>query len=101
MVIFKLEQEDLDPPPPYIEDDDYDVYMFYPSISSQILIPVHGAPFVPFEATDSPILAPEGSNNFLPAYRSSASGDESQSLDELGIVLCCLPVRVSSIFLSY
>ena len=99
MVIFKLEPEDLDPPPPYIEDEDYDVYLFYPSISTCVLVPVDGAPVLSLEATNGLAPATNTSEDLSPAYTSLASDVDSQSLDELDVVSCCLPVRSSSVFL--
>ncbi|GJE99649.1 hypothetical protein PsYK624_159200 [Phanerochaete sordida] len=87
MVIFKLEQEDMDPPPPYVEDDDYDVYLFYPSISSRALVPTNGAP--PFKAAEAPVIVPERTYSSLPTYQSSAN-DDNHVVEELDVASCCL-----------
>lgn len=92
MVIGKNEQEDRDPPPPYEEDEEYDEYLFFPSISSHILFPVDVAenlavavqPYLP-AIQQSPVST-------APSYPwTSASEVDTRTVDELEPVDCSFP----------
>ena len=83
MVINKPQWEEIDPPPPYDDDEDYDLYLYIPSISSR-LIPVEGAPEISLEVDSHVALDPQSFSNVLPTYQSSSSDAGTQTVGGSG-----------------
>ena len=82
--------EPTDLPPPYVEDDDYDVYLFYPSVSSRLLFPVNGTSDITNETTCS-LKTFQQHDATLPPYRTS---NPERTVDELDV-----PVDLPSVSL--
>lgn len=85
----------MDPPPAYdADDDDYDLYLYIPSISSR-LIPVEGSPEITLELENLGTAAHQSSETILPPYKSSSSdvGTQTVQVDEFEVESSRLRVR--------
>ena len=70
MLLHKNEHDSTEiPPPPYTEDDDYDVFLFYASLSPGLLIPVNEPVENPYRLTKHR----QQLDHVLPSYSLSSS----------------------------
>lgn len=86
MLLQKPDLATTDLPPPYVEDDDYDVYLFYPSISPRLLIPANGLADTVVGTTYGLTKAPQRLDSRLPPYPSPSLLEGIQTVDELEVV---------------
>jgi hypothetical protein len=101
MVIYKFDEEQ-DPPPAYDNDEEYDLYLYIPSISSR-LIPVEGTPEISLEVDNYEAIGPENSSNILPPYQLLLSDVGTQTVGrvvERDVDFPCLHVRASFILFA-
>jgi hypothetical protein len=100
MVIHKFD-EDQDPPPAYDSDEEYDLYLYIPSISSG-LIPVEGSPEISLEVDNYGAVGAENSNNVLPAYQPSSGNVDTRNVSQVAEREVDSPyLRVGVLFVSF
>lgn len=86
MLLQKPDHVTTDLPPPYVEDDDYDVYLFYPSISPRLLIPANGLADTVVGTTYGLMKASQRLDSSLPPYPSPSILEDVRTVDELEAV---------------